>query len=164
MIFSLFTNSKYFVMSVLERQLVVKRSTIPGAGKGLFTKKFIPKGTRIVEYTGKITTWKDVNHDDGRNMYIYYLKRYHVIDALRHTKVLARYVNDANGLVKVKGIRNNSLYVTNGLRVFVHAAKDIPAGGEILVDYGREYWQVVRHNTRLDKIANKKLEKQHAKK
>ena len=164
MIFSLFTNSKYFLMSVLERQLIVKRSTIPEAGKGLFTKKFIPKGTRIVEYTGKITTWKDVNHDDGRNMYIYNLKRYHVIDALRHTKVLARYANDANGLVKVKGIRNNSLYVTDGLRVFIHAAKDIPAGGEILVDYGREYWQVVRHNTRLDKIANKKLEKQHAKK
>ncbi len=151
-------------MSLLESQLVVKRSTIPGAGKGLFTKKMIPKGTRIVEYTGKITTWKNVNHDDGRNMYIYYLKRYHVIDALHHEKVLARYANDANGLVKIKGIRNNSDYVTDGLRVFIHAAKDIPAGGEILVDYGKEYWQVVRHNTRLDKIAEKKLEKQLARK
>jgi SET domain-containing protein len=151
-------------MPLLESQLVVKRSTIPEAGKGLFTKKMIPKGTRIVEYTGKITTWKNVNHDDGRNMYIYYLKRYHVIDAQGHTKVLARYANDANGLVKIKGIRNNSMYVTDGLRVFIHAAKDIPAGAEILVDYGREYWQVVRHNTRLDKIADKKLEKQQAKK
>ena len=144
-------------MLVSESHLVVKRSTIPAAGKGLFTRKFIAKGTRIVEYTGKITTWKEVNHDDGRNVYIYYLKRYHVIDARRHTKVLARYANDANGLVKVKGIRNNSIYVTDGLRVFIHAAKDIPAGSEILVNYGREYWQVIRHNTRLDKIASKKL-------
>src|SRR6188474_776669 len=123
-------------MLVSESHLVVKRSTIPAAGKGLFTRKFIAKGTRIVEYTGKITTWKEVNHDDGRNVYIYYLKRYHVIDARRHTKVLARYANDANGLVKVKGIRNNSIYVTDGLRVFIHAAKDIPAGSEILVNYG----------------------------
>jgi len=37
-------------MALLEKQLVVKRSAIPNSGKGLFTKKFIPKGTRIVEY------------------------------------------------------------------------------------------------------------------
>lgn len=147
-------------MPVSQSHLVVKRSTIPAAGKGLFTRKFIAKGTRIVEYTGKVTTWKDVNHDDGRNVYIYYLKRYHVIDARRHTKVLARYANDANGLVKIKGIRNNCVYVTDGLRVFIEAAKDIPAGTEILVDYGKEYWQVIRQNTRLDKIASKKLLKQ----
>src|ERR1700712_4636742 len=147
-------------MPELESQLVVKRSTIPEAGKGLFTKKFIPKGTRIVEYTGKVTTWKNANHDDGRNVYIYYLKRYHVIDARSHTKVLARYANDANGLVRIKGVRNNSIYVTDGLRVFIHAARDIKAGSEILVDYGKEYWQVIRHNTRLDKIADKKLLKQ----
>jgi SET domain-containing protein len=151
-------------MPELESQLVVKRSTIPGAGKGLFTKKFIPKGARIVEYTGKITTWKNANHDDGRNVYIYYLKRYHVIDAMGHKKVLARYANDANGLVKIKGIRNNCYYVDDKLRVFVHAAKDIPAGSEIFVDYGREYWQVIRHNKRLDKIASKKLDKLNGKK
>ena len=151
-------------MPLLYSQLVVKRSTIPEAGKGLFTRKFIPKGTRIAEYTGKITKWKDVDHDDGRNMYIYYLKRYHVIDARGHKKVLARYANDAHGLTKIKGLRNNSEYVNDSMRVFVHASRDIPAGGEIFVDYGREYWQVIRHNTRLDKIADKKLEKLHTKK
>jgi SET domain-containing protein len=151
-------------MLLLSRQLVVKRSTIPGAGKGLFTKKPITKGTRIIEYTGKVTTWKEANHDDGRNMYIYYVKRSHVIDASKHTKVLARYANDANGLVKIKGIRNNAEYVPDGLRVFVHASRDIPAGGEILVAYGKEYWQVVRYNNRLDKIAARKLEKQKGKK
>ena len=146
-------------MPLLESQLFVKRSTIPNAGKGLFTKKFIPKGARIVEYKGKITTWKNANHDDGKNMYIYYLKRYHVIDAMGRTKVLARYANDANGLTKIKGIRNNCEYVNDGLRVFIHALRDIPAKSEILVDYGREYWQVIRYNSRLDKIAQKKLEK-----
>ena len=55
---------------------------MPGAGNGLFTKKAIPKGTRIVEYKGRISSWKDSDHRNGDNGYIYYVKRYDVIDAL----------------------------------------------------------------------------------
>lgn len=137
-------------MALLEKQLFIKRSGIPGAGKGLFTKNFIPKGTRIVEYKGKVTTWKEVNHDEGKNGYIYYVKRYHVLDARHHVKALARYANDAMGISRVKGVRNNSSYETNGLKVYIDAAKDIPAGSEILVGYGKEYWDVIRYNQRLN--------------
>ncbi len=136
-------------MALLEKQLRVKRSTLPGAGKGLFTSKFIPKGTRIVEYKGKVTTWKDVDHDEGSNAYIYYVKRYHVLDARNYVKSMARYANDAQGLTRVKGIRNNCAYESEGLRVFIESIRDIPAGGEILVNYGPEYWQVIRYNARL---------------
>lgn len=143
-------------MALLEKQLFVKKSTLPNAGKGLFTKKFIPKGTRIVEYKGKVTTWKDVDHDDGTNGYIYYVKRYYVLDARKRTKSLARYANDAAGLVKVKGIRNNCAYESEGLRVFIEAMRDIPAGAELLVHYGKEYWQVIRYNARISKKAEEK--------
>lgn len=136
-------------MALLEDQLVVKRSGIPGSGKGLFTKKFIPKGTRIVEYKGKISTWGEVDHKKGSNGYIYYVKRNHVIDAGNSTKALARYANDARGLQRVKGITNNSVYTEDGLHVFIEAKKDIPAGAEILVDYGKEYWDVIRHNNKI---------------
>ena len=125
-------------MALLEKQLVVKRSTIPGAGKGLFTKKAIPKGTRIVEYKGKVTSWKDADHRNGGNGYIYYVKRYHVIDALPRKNALARYANDARGMTRIKGILNNSEYVEDGLKVYIQSAKDIPANGEILVGYGKE--------------------------
>lgn len=136
-------------MALLEDQLVVKRSTLPGVGKGLFTKKFIPKGTRIVEYLGKITTWKEVNSDEGKNKYIYFVKRNHVIDAGRSSKALARYANDAHGLKRIKGITNNADYVEDGLRVFIEAKKDIPAGSEIFVNYGKEYRETIRYNNRL---------------
>ena len=53
-------------MALLEKQLVIKKSTIPGAGKGLYTKKPIKKGNRIVEYKGKVSTWKEVDSDNGR--------------------------------------------------------------------------------------------------
>src|SRR5688572_15540291 len=133
-------------MALLEKQLVVKRSSIPGSGKGLFTKKFIPRGTRIVEYKGKITNWKEVKHNDGANGYIYYVNRNHVIDARTYKKALARYANDAGGLQKIKGISNNAVYAEDKLKVFIEATKDIPANAEILVSYGKEYWDTIRHN------------------
>ncbi len=118
---------------------------------GLFTKKFILKGTRIVEYKGKMTTWKEVNHDDGKNGYIYYIDRNHVIDARTYSKALGRYANDARGLQKVKGMTNNAVYTEENYKVFIEATRDIPAGSEILVSYGKEYWDVIRHNLRLEK-------------
>lgn len=65
-------------MPLLEKQLKIKTSVIPGAGKGLFTRKPIPKGARITEYKGKITTWKQVDDKNGLNRYVFYVKRDHV--------------------------------------------------------------------------------------
>jgi uncharacterized protein len=146
-------------MAISPKHLVVKKSTIPGSGKGLFTKTFIPAGTRIVEYTGRISSWKDANHVDGENAYIYYVTRNHVIDAKSDMRSLARYANDAKGLTKVKGISNNCEYVEEKHRVFIHAKKDIPAGGEILVPYGPEYWDVIKHNLKLSREEDKKAKK-----
>lgn len=137
-------------MALLEKQLYVKKSTIPGAGKGLFTKKFIPKGTRIVEYKGRKTVWKEVKDRDD-NGYIYSINRNHVIDAMKTKSALARYANDAKGLVRIKGINNNSEYVNDNYRAYIEATKDIPAGAEILVGYGKEYWDVIRHNIKVEK-------------
>ena len=136
-------------MALLEKDLYVSRSTIPASGKGLFTKKFIPKGTRIVEYKGKMTTWKDVDHKNGQNGYIYYIDRNHVLDARTYQKALGRYANDARGLQKVKGVTNNAVYVEENYRVYIEATRDIPAKSEILVTYGKEYWDVVRENENL---------------
>jgi uncharacterized protein len=147
-------------MALLEKHLFVKKSTIPDSGKGLFTKKFIPKGTRIVEYKGKISAWKDVKDEDGKNGYIFYINRNHVIDALSVKSALARYANDANGLVRVKGINNNCDYISDGLKAYIESKKDIEAGSEIFVDYGKDYWKVIRENIKLrQKEEKEKLKK-----
>ena len=133
-------------MALLEKHLLVKRSTISLAGKGLFTKVAIPKNTLIVEYKGKISSWKEANHDNGMNGYIYYISRQHVIDAKNYIKALARYANDSRGPRAVKGINNNSEYIREGKKVFIKSTKHIPAGSEILVGYGKEYWDVIKKN------------------
>ena len=141
-------------MALLEKNLRVKRSGLPGAGKGLFTKVFIPKNTRIVEYKGRISKWRDADHKDNGN--IYFVNRNHVIDARPYRKALARYANDARGLARVKGITNNSEYVEDGLKVYIKSTRDIPAGSEIFVEYGKEYWDVIRYNLLLDEKERKK--------
>lgn len=142
-------------MALLEKYLQVKTSTIPNAGKGLFTKKFIPKGTKIVEYKGRRTTWKEVEDEDGKNGYIFFINRKTVIDALPWKSALARYANDARGLVKIKGLTNNADYIVDGTRAYIEAKKDIPAGSEIFVDYGKDYWKVIRANIKLWKAEEK---------
>jgi uncharacterized protein len=133
-------------MPLLEKHLIVKRSTLKGAGKGLYTTKDIPRGTKIIEYKGKITTWKEVDDRKGLNAYIYYVTREHVIDARTVKDALARYANDAKGLLRVDGITNNCTYIIEGLKVYIKAMRHIPAGSELFVGYGKEYWDIIKEN------------------
>jgi SET domain-containing protein len=137
-------------MALFEKQLFIKSSGIPNAGKGLFTKVCIPKDVRIVEYKGIISSWKEVKRHNSRSEYIYYVNYKHVIDAQSCKNSLARYINDALGIQKVKGIENNCRFVKDGVRVFIQSVTEIAANSEILVDYGKEYWDVIRHNNKLD--------------
>jgi SET domain-containing protein len=137
-------------MALLEKHLEIKPSTLPGSGMGLFTKTFIPKGSRIVEYKGRITTWKEVEHDSD-NGYIFTVTPKHVIDARPHKKALARYANDARGLSRVKGLTNNCVYNREGLKIYIESVRDIQPGSEIFVGYGKDYWDVVRSNQKIDK-------------
>jgi uncharacterized protein len=129
-------------MALLEKFLSVKRSKIPEAGKGLFTNVAIEKGTRIVEYKGKIRKWKDVKDQDGHNGYLMYITRNSVIDGRPSIKTLARYANDANGSSKLTGLKNNCEYVAEGDRCYIDSTRLINKGNEILVDYGKEFWQL----------------------
>lgn len=137
-------------MALLEKHLEIKESNIPGAGKGLFTTIDIPKGTRITEYKGRVRKWKEVE-DDHDNYYILYVTRNNVIDAKRYKTAIAKYINDAKGLKKIKGLNNNTEFVREGKRMFVEATKNITAGSELFVGYGKDYWDVIRNNIKVDK-------------
>src|SRR5690348_7740538 len=138
-------------MAHLEKQLYLKKSRLPGAGKGLFTKEPIPKGTVIVEYKGRVTTWDEIKHEDGRNGYLYYVNSKNVINAKPYVKSFGRYANDAMGRVRVNGLRNNSEYIEKNKRCYIKATKNIKAGEEIFVGYGREYWEMMRKLNRKNK-------------
>jgi hypothetical protein len=128
-------------MPLLEKWLRVRRSTIPKAGKGLFTTVAIVKGKRIAEYKGRLVRWKDVKYEDATNGYLMYITSQAVIDA-RPSKALGRYTNDARGSGRINGLRNNAEYVSENTRCFIEATRNIKAGEEILVGYGKDYWKL----------------------
>lgn len=132
-------------------ELIVKKSSLPNAGKGLFTKSPIKKGTKIVEYLGEIIDWKEYERrvakdEDG---YLFFVNKKHCIDAFNTPEHIARYANDAEGLSRIKGVKNNAVYETEGNRCFIVAKKDIEKGAEIFVSYTKEYWDCIRYNIKL---------------
>lgn len=140
-------------MALLEKNLYIKKSNISKAGKGLFTRQFIAKGTVIVEYKGRITTWKEALNGKVFNGYVFYINRLHVIDCMTYKKALARFANDANGTHQIENLKNNSNFIIQQNKVYIQAAKDICAGEEILVSYGRDYWKVIAENN----LSSKKI-------
>jgi SET domain-containing protein len=136
------------IMGATSNHLFVDKSSIPAAGSGLFTSVDIEKGQLVIEYTGEITTWEEVRHD-ADNLYIYFVNDDYVINAQEHPEAIARYANDAHGLTRVPGLHNNSRFVNIGGKIFIKAAKLIKAGSEILVDYGKSYWETVKKNKEL---------------
>jgi uncharacterized protein len=146
-------------MPLLEKYLFVKKSGLPKAGKGLFTKIAIKKRVRIVEYKGRLQSWKEVKAEDGINGYLMYIHRNAVINALPAVNTFGRYANDAMGIIRIEGLRNNSEYVSEGNRCYIEAIKTIKPGEEILVGYGREYWNLIRKITKEKYTIKNRLQK-----
>ena len=128
--------------------LIVKKSQLPNAGKGLYTTKAIKKDSRVIEYKGEIITWKEYDKRVASNKdgYLFYVNRNKCIDAFPTPQHKARYANDANGLVRLKGVKNNCEYQVFDERCYIIALRDIKAGEEIFVDYTKGYWDTVREN------------------
>ena len=124
----------------------VKKSTLPNAGKGLFTDKFIKKGDIVCEYEGERITWAEAirRNDLDKGGYVYFINEKNCIDAFEYKNTFGRYANDAAGLGRVPGKRNNSTYDVVKNRVYIRATRNIEAGSEIFVSYGRSYWNIMK--------------------
>jgi SET domain-containing protein len=137
----------------MSKDLVVKKSSLPDAGKGLFTKRDIKKGERFIEYLGEVVTEAELDRRAEKDIfgYAFYISKKKCIDAFYTPNELARYANDARGLNKIKGVNNNACYVVYRNSGWIKAEKNIKAGEEIFVSYGAEYWRDIRYNIKLDK-------------
>lgn len=128
--------------------LIIKKSKIPRAGKGLFTTSPIRKGDLVVEYKGEKLSWAQCLKRYGKNInnarYLYFVSSKNSIDAQNTTKELARYANDAEGFNGKKGLKNNSEYTNIKGVPHIIATADIARGAEILVDYSGDYWKLMK--------------------
>ena len=109
----------------------IKKSKIDNNGRGLYAKKDIKKGTKIIDYKGKIITNKQVDesdkYDNSKPIYLFTLNKRYTLDG--------DFPWNTAGLVN-HSCDPNAQYDGKGLKVWVTAIKDIKKGEEITSDYG----------------------------
>ena len=99
--------------------------------KGLYASKDIKKGTKIINYVGKIITKKETDtnpkFDNGKAIYLYNLNSKYDLDGdfKYNTARLINHSCDPNCEVDGKG-----------LKLWISAIKDIKKGDELTYDYG----------------------------
>lgn len=129
--------------------LSVKKSQIPAAGMGLWAEKDFKRGDVIVSYDGERITLKECERRntelEGMGNYYLFISKTKCIDAQHTTSAKGRYANDAKGLMRIEGLRNNARYEARKGQAFIIASRNIRAGEEILVSYGRSYWNIMRN-------------------
>jgi uncharacterized protein len=110
--------------------IVVRRSKVHG--NGCFARRFIPKGTRIIEYLGERISHKEADQRyegsdvNDNHTFLFIADRKTVIDATRGGNE-SRWVNHH--------CDGNCESETEKGRVFVDAIKDIEKGEELGYDY-----------------------------
>ena len=128
--------------------LLVKKSQIPKSGKGLFTSQDIAKGQIVCEYEGEKLTWKEClkRNESQKDIagYFFFINTKNCVDAQYTLWALGRYANDAAGFGRVDGLRNNCVYEVIKGKPYIKATRNIKAGSEIFVAYGKDYWNAMK--------------------
>ncbi len=110
-------------------QYAVKRTV---TGLGLFALEPIPKGKRIIEYTGPLISNEIVDKSDGK--YFFGVNSKWSVDGSPRSNI-ARYINHS--------CRPNAESRVSGRRVWIWSRRNIKPGEEITYDYGKEYFEGV---------------------
>jgi len=120
-------------------KLQVKRSTIAGAGLGLFYvgKKNFPKNKKIVDYSAKeITTRNNPNSD-----YVLKVSENRYLDSQDPSNYVGRYINDGRGNNNTRFTKGTRIYTKNNRKVIpIYTTKVIKPNTELKLNYGRTYW------------------------
>lgn len=117
--------------------LYVKKSTVPGAGHGLFCSLDIQKGEVISEYDGLLLTddQYDERYPNNDAQYVIAVGEGLSVDGDDPAATsLAKFANHQ------PAGKANAGYMQSGCRIFVVAFKQIKADTEIFTDYGRQFW------------------------
>ena len=98
-------------------------------GRGVYTMQFIPKGRRIIEYTGERVSWEAVPDDKSPHTFNFGLENGDVINPEIGGND-ARWINHS--------CNPNCEAIEEDDRIFIHAMRNIQAGEELLYDYRLE--------------------------
>ena len=101
-------------------------------GLGLFATRIIPRGKRIIEYTGPRISNEEA--ESRRGKYFFGVNKKWSIDGSPRTNT-ARYINHS--------CKPNAEPIISSSRIWIWSRKKIKPGDEITYDYGKEYFEGV---------------------
>ncbi|NDV63076.1 SET domain-containing protein [Puniceicoccales bacterium CK1056] len=113
----------------------VRRSTIPGAGLGLFSKVHIGLEETIGQYTGEIITWDELLAGKySGSHYIMALTSKFLVVGEGPKANYTRYINHSTS-------PNATMIIsTRWKSARIEAVEPISPGEEIFFNYGEDYW------------------------
>merc|ERR1712238_52760 len=114
--------------------LFVGKSSIKGAGFGLFTKNALKRGQYIDEYIGEL-----VKEEGPNTAYYFDHSEDYAMDASRQGNK-TRYLNHS----KTPNLECRSHFMNGEKRIPFYAKKDIPAQSELFYSYGKKYNNIWR--------------------
>jgi SET domain-containing protein len=112
-------------MNLENRRFAVKRTV---TGLGLFALTPLPANKKIIEYIGPIITSKEASI--RRSKYLFDIDDSRTIDGSSR-KNIARYINHS--------CEPNAKGFTTGKRIWIWLLRDLKAGEEITINYGKQY-------------------------
>ena len=114
----------------------IKKTNIDRKGLGLYAAKNIKKGTKIIDYVGKIITKKQTEqsekYDNAKPIYLFNLNNRYDLDG-DYSFNTARLINHS--------CDPNCEVFGAGLKIWVYAMKNIKKGDELSYDYGFSFDQ-----------------------
>lgn len=135
----------------------IRKSTIPGANLGVFSKKFITEGTVLGSFPGFVRKVEDAlskkSNDNARDLakkYMWALDEETVLDPTNAAGILDLEMSYAGGLIKVDTImarinepppkKDCNVYSKiTGATIEIIAERDIFSDEELFVDYGQTF-------------------------
>ena len=114
--------------SEMQKWLRVAKSSVPGAGRGVFAKVNIPAKTRVAEYTGVVCSDKEYDfEDEGDYVVLFSVGRGRVIDPRKGNASVARWLNHS--------CDPNCEASEDEGRIFIETLRRMKAGEELFYNY-----------------------------
>lgn len=130
----------------LRRDIIIKKSQIPGAGNGVFATVNIPKGKFLDYYLGELICTKEF-YKLKNTQYVFAIdiktstntqKEYYINALDKKISNWTRYVNGAKTAKQEKNI--NIEAKQKGFNICYYTCKSIKKGEELIMSYGNSYW------------------------
>lgn len=117
-------------------------SRLPNAGQGLFTAIDIYKDETIAIFKGELLKTKESikRSKTNEDQYFITLLTGQILDS-KNIECFAKYANDAKGSPDLNIKNNAKITLDENDNICLQATKKILAGDEVLVSYGKRYWE-----------------------